>query len=299
MLASRQHRVLARRQLLAAGLTSEAIRHRLAADRLFRVHRGVYAVGVPGIDARGRFLAAVLACGDDTVLSHRSLATHVRLLPHGAGPVEVTVPCSTAKRRRGIVVHATRSLPRAEVTRVLGIPCTTVERALIDLAGTEDAATLERAVEQAFALNLLGRTRMREALARANGRRGSARLRRLLAGLVEGLPWTRSELERRFLRLVRDAGLPAPVVNRHREGHRVDFAWPQADLVVETDGRATHDNPYAFHNDRARDLDLELAGWHVVRLTWSQVVDEPQRVGEVLRRRSRALAVQGVERPFQ
>jgi len=201
------------------------------------------------------------------------------------------------------VVHATRSLPRIEITRALGIPCTTLERALIDIAGTEDAITLERAVEQAFALNLLGRTRMREALDRANGRRGSARLRRLVLRLLEDLPWTRSELERRFLRLVHDAGLPAPVVNRHREGHRVDFAWPRAELVVETDGRATHDNPYAFHNDRARDLDLELAGWHVLRLSWSQVVGEPERVSKLLLarlcRRPHPLSIQRIKRPFQ
>lgn len=209
------------------------------------------------------------------------------------------MPGSSPRRRPGIVVHATRSLPKVEVTRVLGIPCTTAERALIDIAGTEDAGTLDRAVEQAFALNLLGRSRMREALDRATGRRGSKELRRLILRLLDDLPWTRSELERRFLRLVHDADLPAPIVNRHREGHRVDFAWPRAELVVETDGRATHDNPYAFHNDRARDLDLELAGWHVIRLSWSQVVDEPERVRKLLCRRTHALSIQSIQRSFE
>ena len=92
---------------------------------------------------------------------------------------------------------------------------------------------------------------MRDALDRANGRKGARALRRLIHSLLDDLPDTPA-LERRFLRLVHDAALPPPAVNRHREGHRVDFAWPHAQLVVETDGRATHANPYAFHNDRAR-----------------------------------------------
>lgn len=298
-MASRQHRVVTRRQLLVAGVGSEAIRHRLATGRLYCLHRGVYAVGVPKVRPEGRWLAAVLACGDTAVLSHRSVAAHLKLLRPLAGPVHVIVPGSNPTRRQGIVVHATRSLPRAERTTRLAIPCTTVERTVIDLAATEDWPTVERAVEQAFALRLLGRTRMREALDRANGRRGAKRLRRLIHGLIEDLPHTRSELERRFLRLVHDAALPPPMVNRHREGHRVDFAWPKEGLVVETDGRATHDNAYAFHQDRSRDLDLELADWRVIRLSWSQVVDESGRVRAALRRRLDPLAVQSVQRPLQ
>ncbi len=81
---------------------------------------------------------------------------------------------STPKRRSGIVVHATRSLPRADTFTRLAVPCTTVERTIIDLAATEDWPTVERAVEQAFALRLIGRTRMRDALDRANGRKGAS-----------------------------------------------------------------------------------------------------------------------------
>lgn len=291
--------MVTRRQLLAAGVGSEAIRHRLATGRLYSLHRGVYAVGVPNLQPEGRWLAAVLACGTSAVLSHRSVAAHMRLLRAEPGPVHVTVLCSTPKRRRGIVVHATRSLPQAERTTRLAIPCTSVERTIIDLAATEDWPTVERAVEQAFALRLIGRTRMRDALDRANGRRGAKALRRLIDGLLTDLPYTRSELERRFLRLVHDAAVPPPVVNRHREGHRVDFAWPPAQLVVETDGRATHDNPYAFHQDHARDLDLELADWHVIRLSWWQVVNEPGQVTKLLRRRLHPLAVQSIQSPLQ
>ena len=76
-----------------------------------------------------------------------------------------------------------------------------------------------------------------------------------------------------------------PVVNRRREAHRVDFHWPASMLVVETDGRGIHDNPYAFEEDRSRDLDLELAGWHVIRLTWRQIAEQGERVVALVRTR--------------
>jgi len=275
---------VARRDLLVAGVGAEAIRHRLANGRLHRVHRGVYAIATPQLDRFGRWLAAVLACGERAVLSHRSAAALWGLLNPAPGPIEVTVPGHWSCRRAGIRVRGTRSLPPTDISHTRGIPCTTVERTLIDIAGGP-APELAQAVEQAFALHLLGRNRMAEALARANGRRGVGDLRRLLARLLGDLPLTRSGLERRFLKLVARAGLPAPIVNRHRAAHRVDFTWPTYRLVVETDGRATHDNPFAFHRDRARDLDLEIAGWHVIRLSWWQVVEEPARVVELLAKR--------------
>ncbi|MBD0281313.1 MAG: DUF559 domain-containing protein [Thermoleophilaceae bacterium] len=284
IVAAARHRVVARRELIAAGVGSEAIRHRLANHRLFRQYRGVYSVGTPDLDRFGRWLAAVLACGYKAVLSHRSAAALWGLMRPVAGAVDVTVPGRSSCRRVGIRVHATRSLPAAEVRRTRGIPCTSVERTLIDMA-SGPAADVERAVEQAFALRLLGRTRFADALGRADGRAGVRSLRRLFGRLLEELPLTRSELERRFLKLVAGAGLAAPRVNRHSAEHRVDFAWPESLLIVETDGRATHDNPYAFHQDRARDLDLELADWHVIRLTWWQVIEQPERVLTLLRAR--------------
>ena len=283
-LAEGQHRVVGRRQLLAAGLSAAEIRHRLECGRLFRLHPGAYSVGTADPGLLGHLLSAVFACGERAVLSHGSAATLWRLLEAKPGPIEVTVPSKHKKLRDGIHRHSTRSLPRAETTTRLRIPCTTVERVLIDLAATR-SPELERAVEQGFVNKLLGRTRMQEALDRANGRTGTGQLKRLLAGLLPQLPFTRSELERRFLKLVAQGNLPMPIVNRHREEHRVDFQWPAYRLIVETDGRGIHDNPYAFEEDRRRDLDLELADWHVLRLTWRQIAEQPERVLALLRMR--------------
>jgi very-short-patch-repair endonuclease len=157
-----------------------------------------------------------------------------------------------------------------------------VERTLIDLARDPG---LERALEQAYALRLIGRTRMAEALDRAKGRAGVSELRKRMSRLIDDLPLTRSELERRFLTLVAEHALPAPEVNRRKASHRVDFLWRERDLIVETDGRATHDNPYAFPEDRKRDLDLELADVHVLRFSWWQITDDAERVARLLRRR--------------
>ena len=269
---------------MAAGFGDGMIRQRLEAGRLYRLHPGVYAVGTADPGPLGHLLSAVVASGDRAFLSHRSATVLHRLLEPRPGPIDITVPGKTTKLRNGIRRHSTRSLSPADTTTRLRIPCTTVERTLIDLAAIR-SPQLERAVEEAFVKKLIGRTRMREALDRGSGRAGTAELRRLLAGLLPQLPLTRSELERRFLKLIAGADLPQPIVNRHREQHRVDFHWPAARLVVETDGRGIHDNPYAFEEDRRRDLDLELAGWRVVRLSWRQVGEQEERVLALLRHR--------------
>ncbi len=87
-----------------------------------------------------------------------------------------------------------------------------------------------------------------------------------------------------MLDLIRRARLPFPVVNGHVGMLQVDFHWPAHRLVVETDGRATHGHAIAFHRDRDRDLYLQERGWRVIRITWRQVRDEPQRIAAVLRR---------------
>ena len=166
-----------------------------------------------------------------------------------------------------------------------GIRCTSPARTLVDLAAVATQRVLERVLERSLILRLFDRTALDNALRRANGRRGTGTLRRLLAHLGDEPPRTRNELERGFLDLVRDAGLPRPVVNATVAEHEVDFHWPAQRLIVETDGRATHDTPVAFERDRERDLDLELARWHVIRVSWRQVTEEPERVTRMLRAR--------------
>ena len=126
---------------------------------------------------------------------------------------------------------------------------------------------------------------MNAALERARGRAGTGTLRRLLAEAADEPPFTRSELERLFLELLRKANLPLPVVNGLVLTYEVDFHWPHHRLIVEADSRGFHAHALAFQQDRQRDLDLELAGWHVLRVTWRQVLEEPERVAALLRAR--------------
>jgi very-short-patch-repair endonuclease len=189
----------------------------------------------------------------------------------------------------GIRVRRTRSLHPADVARHQGIPCTSVARTIVDLGAVLPGAELRRVLERSMQLRLFDRRALDAALGRAKGRRGTGQLRRLLAKLDDEVPPTRSEFERRFLQLLTDASLPRPITNGLVSGYEVDFHWPAAKLIVETDGRATHDNPFAFERDRQRDLELRLAGWEVIRLTWRQLRDEPERVVALLRAKLRGV----------
>jgi len=227
-LAVPQHGVVARRQLTVAGVTASAIRHRVAAKRLHVVHPGVYAVGHPLLSLNARYMAAVLACGDDAVLSHRDAAALLELLPVGSGAIEVTTPRAGVRRIHGIVAHRTRRLPTAETTLRDGIPCTTVARTLVDLAGCITPRRLRRALEQSLMLRTLDLEAVNAALDRAYGTRGTGTLRALLAELCDEPPFIRSELERRLLELIREAGLPLPVVNGLVAGHESTSTGPRS-----------------------------------------------------------------------
>jgi very-short-patch-repair endonuclease len=180
-------------------------------------------------------------------------------------------------------LHRARSLQPADIGVRNGIPCTTWARTIVDLAGVSTKGRLERALEQSQILRVFDLNALEPALAAAHGRKGTRVLRALLGGLTEDPAPTRRELERRFLRVVRQASLPEPAVNTRVRGYEVDFHWPAQGLIVETDGRATHDTAIAFERDRARDLDLELAGWHVIRISWRQLRDQPDQIISVLR----------------
>jgi very-short-patch-repair endonuclease len=229
-------------------------------------------------------MAAVLACGKGAVLSHRSAAALWDLRPAPAS-VDVTVSHGGAiPRREKIDVHATRSLEPAEITARHGIPCTSVARTLLDLASVVTSRVLDRALEQSMMLRLYDHRSVIEVLERANGRRGAGVLRRSLVRLTDEPPDTRSELERRLLELIRDSGLPRPVVNIRIAGYEVDICWPDKSVIVEADGRRTHGTPQAFERDRQRDLELTNLGWRVIRITWRQVAERPEQIVATVRR---------------
>ena len=227
-------------------------------------------------------MAAVLACGPGAVLSHRSAATLLDLRRDGRAAVELTSPRQAGRRRSGIHLHRSRTLAPEDITEVNGIPCTTVARTLVDLAEVLDDRGIARIAERAERLFLLDLRAVQGALRRAGPRRRAGRLESLLTDAWRAPP-TRSELERRFLELLRAARLPDPEANAwipfpDGGGAEADFLWRDRRLVIETDGRETHATRTAFERDRLRDQRLAVAGYRVIRFTWRQVVKQPQAV---------------------
>jgi hypothetical protein len=282
-LAERQHGVVALRQLQDLGLCDSAVRKR-AGGRLHRVHRGVYAVGHRLLTERGRWMAAVLACGPKAVLSHRDAAALLGLRPSSRRKTDVSVP-GQVRSRPGIEVHVSATLRPQDVTVHDGIPCTSVARTLLDLGDVVDRRGVERAVEQAEVLRTFDLADVEEVLARAGPRRGAGALRAAVDDWSDqGMPV--NDLEERFLDLCRKAALPQPAVNAWLtlpgEPIKADFLWRVERLVVETDGRATHGTREAFESDRLRDQRLTLAGYRVVRFTWRQVRREPHAVAQTV-----------------
>jgi very-short-patch-repair endonuclease len=261
--AARQHGVVSVRQLRDLGLSSSAIGDRVTAGRLHRIHRGVCAVGHPNIGNEGRWMAAVLACGDGAALSHISAAHLWRMLTIGGSagadelPVHVTVPGEGRDRSR-IRVHRSRTLSPADVTFRDGIPVTKPARTLDDLRRTVPTSVFANALRQAEYLRL-----------------------------PTGDQWrsdrTRSELEAKFLALIHRHHLPRPEVNVRVDRFVVDFLWRAEHLIAELDGWEAHRSRSAFEGDRARDNRLRMLGYDVTRFTWHQVTQASEEVAATIR----------------
>jgi very-short-patch-repair endonuclease len=260
-IAARQHGVVTRTQLQAAGLSGGGIARRVHAGRIHRLFQGVYAVGHRCLSNEGRWMAAVLASGAGAALSHRSAAELWGLLRPRKGTVSVSVPGRGGRHKRpGIRLHRSPSLLPFDVTRHKGIPVTTPARTIKDLRRVATTDELRRAIRE-------GEFR-RLPIGEAGGREQAA---------------TRSLLERRFLRLCRRHRFPAPEVNVQVGRHEVDFLWRDRKLVVETDGYEGHRGRQAFEDDRAKDAELRVLGYTVVRFTYRQVTGRWEWVEETVR----------------
>ncbi len=214
-------------------------------------------------------MAAVLSYGPGAVLSHASAADHWGILRRTGGeadrsasgplslPVHVTVS-GNQRSRTGIRAHRSRILFPGEVTRRAGIPVTTPSRTLADLRRTLPQPQFAAALRQAEYLGLPLDQRLTP-------------------------DQTRSELEARFLGLCRRHRLPGPQVNVQAGPFIADFLWPRHRLIVELDGYRAHGTRSAFEADRARDAELKLLGYEVVRFTWRQLTSEPSQVAHTLR----------------
>jgi very-short-patch-repair endonuclease len=286
-LAAKQQGVVAHWQLRKLGYSSGEIKGLVHRGHLHRLYRGVYAVGHRRLSVRGRWMAAVLAGGPNAVLSHRAAVALWELRPTPSGPIDVTVGRRTRKGHPGLRIHNVRNLLPDDRTNVDGIPVTSVHRTLLDFAEVARYQQLRLALDAAERRDLLDGRKLEQLYARAHGRHGLKPLKAAVAELRGPAPRTQSELERRFLALIRDAGLPEPQANVLVEGFLVDLWWPESRLVVELDGYAYHKDRRTFENDRFRDTKLQLASCMSIRVTQARLANEPH---ELLSDVSRGLA---------
>ena len=269
--AERQHGVVARWQLLALGVSRYAIDRMIASGYLHPVHRGVHAVGHRKLTARGRTMAAVLACGPMAMASHLTAAWLHGILRDNRSVTDVTVPGRRGGGMHpGVVLHRPRHLHPEDRVIVDGIPCTSLARTLLDVAATRPRL-LRRAFEESERRRILDLRAVEATLARHARHPGASALTEIAGQATAPPPRTRSELEEAFLELIRAEGLPEPTMNAMAAGYEVDAVWPEHRLVVEIDHYATHGHRTAFERDRIRDAELQLAGFHPVRVTDTQI----------------------------
>lgn len=268
-IASAQGGVIGRTQLVALGLSADAIARRLRRGRLHRVHRSVYAVGHQALGRPGREWAAVLALGPGAVLSHRSAAARLGVATWNGRP-EVTARRGRSAPRE-ITVHTARSLhPDDVVLAADGLRRTSWARTTVDVADIYDLHQMTRHLERSAIERRYDGLPLASAMERANGRRGLPTLvAALRAGHHLSPQRTRSPLEERFLRMVREAGDPEPLLNHWMQ---VGSMWIEADawfpdrrLIVELDSR-WHDTARAEQRDAVRDEACRQAGISVLRL---------------------------------
>jgi very-short-patch-repair endonuclease len=272
--AGRQDNVIALEQLLEAGLGRDAVADRVQRRTMQRLHRGVFLLGAAPPTQMARARAAVLACGEGAVISHRSAAELFRLLPETRGDVDVTVVGRNPGRHPGIRLHRPRTMARHHVTSMRGVSITSVARTVCDLAATEPAREVEAAIQEALYRKILTPEALAQVLEREPRRRGAPVIR----ALIEDPRMTRSEKERTLLRLVDAAQLPRPVTNVRLHGYLVDAYWPAEGLVVEFDGWDGHGHRIAFESNRKRDQVLLANGIRVMRVTGRHLKVEPVAV---------------------
>jgi very-short-patch-repair endonuclease len=296
-LATIQHGIVSHRQLLAIGLTRSMIESRKLCGWLLPVHRGVYAVGHRALPRFAREVAALLAMPPSALLSHETAARlwGFHREPEPSSDIDLLVRGGGGRWRDGINERRTKLAWRLERAYAKGLPVTTPEQTLIDLATRLTPRALERAVDEALATGLTTRSRLSAAATLSTHRAGAADVRTLVA---ERRPSTitRSKAEEKFLSLIREAELPQPEIDVPLYGFTVDFYWREVGLVVEVDGYQWHASKSAFERDRRKDAILRGNGLQLTRVTWDQM--ERQRLATTARIASQIAALKRDQIPY-
>lgn len=288
-IASEQHSIVTRPQLLTAGVGVRAIEHQLATGRLIAVHAGVYRPEGHPRSWPQTLTAAVLAAGAGAVVSHRG-AAFLHGIPGIERRAEITVVRSRGPRIPGLLVHRATALDPRDTFTDAGMPLTRPARTLIDLAGVLTPGALEMAVDDMLSRRLVTvdyLCRRLDALGK-QGRRGAGILAALLADRGDGRPHMTSEFERRLFKVLSDAGLAPPQCQYEvilPGGRRVvlDYAYPDDLLALEADSYRHHSSRTDWGRDRIRNRMLAAIGWRVLPVTWDDLAHPAALIGDVSR----------------
>jgi very-short-patch-repair endonuclease len=269
--------------MLALGISRVEVQGRLDAGRLHIIHRGVHAVGHRKLTLKGRWMAAVLACGPVAVLSHRCALALWDLRQAPSGAIEVTVRGQGKPGPEGVLVRRSGVLGADDVTCVDGIPVTSLAWTIVDYAGIANRRQVRSVLEALERRSLYIGRELDELLERTPNRKGVKNLRAAIAEMTGPAPWLQSKLEDTFHELIRGSDLPDYEANAIVEGECVDALWRKERVIVELDGFAFHKSRAQFEADRRRDAKLTVAGYRVLRITQRRLQNEPQAVLAELR----------------
>lgn len=299
--AIRQHLVFDRAGAYRAGATRSSLRRLVSDAVVTQLSRNAFSLGPSPHHAHSRLLATCLATSGLAAASHRSAAALHGLDGFAFGrsvwdkhdglielPIEITV-CRPRNRFGPEITHLSRDLTPIDVTTVDGVPCTTVERTIVDLAAVAHPLRVEEALDAAVrdGKTTIARVAARLAALRKRGRAGVRVLAEILDRRTAG-PELESVLERRFLRIIERHGLPLPsrqVRIRFTSGRtaRVDFAYPDERIAIEIDGHGTHSTRRQRQRDNDRDASFRLVDWFPLRLTGDDIHERESYVARRVR----------------
>lgn len=273
-IAAGQRTLLTPAQLLACGLSEDAVAYRLRAGRLHVVFRGVYSMGCGVLPPLALEQAALMALGKGAFISHRSAAFVWGMRKTAPEEVEVSVVGRHCASREGLRVHRIGAVDRRELRREQRLWVSSPARAVLEVAAVGSREELVDVVDQGLALRRFTPRDLEAVLARHRGQRGAGRLANLL-GDESVMAISRSRAEKAFLRLIRDARLPMPETNVPFGRFEADYLWREERLVVELDTVTYHSGPGVFKRDREKALVFRDAGLDLLRFTRAHVVYEP------------------------
>lgn len=280
-IATRQHGVVSRRQLVELGISEDSIDRQLVTGRLALIHRGVYAVGHTARALHTREMAALLACGiDRSTLSHTSAARVWRMLPPDTRDKGVDISVWNGQPRyKGIRIHRPLDLGDSDCRWHGPIRITSPIRTLLDIARSRQASCLDSAVNEALILGVVKDHELERLVLDSPSRRGICLLERQLVD--KG--YTRSAAEEKMRKLIKAHGLPPAIANTHVAGYEVDFLWPGFDVIVEVDGFKFHRTRLKSDRDTLKTGSLQDAGYTVIRVNWTLISESPDKVAGWIR----------------